>query len=75
MEAGVPMLMQGNLRLTAQPPQRKVDEFWKKFTTRAPGKGKKSQRPSPAPLSRRTPPPPPLGRILLPPSPNNRRTI
>jgi hypothetical protein len=42
MEAGVPMLMQGSLRLTGQPPQKKVDEFWKKFTTKAPGKGKKS---------------------------------
>ncbi len=29
-----------------QSPQRKVDEFWRKFTTKAPGKGKFKHIPS-----------------------------
>jgi len=30
----------GSNRDRHKPPQKRIDEFWKKFTTKAPGKGK-----------------------------------
>jgi len=40
MVAEVPVYLSNGQRDHRQkPPQRKIDEFWRKFTTEAPGKG------------------------------------
>jgi hypothetical protein len=41
--AELPVTLPSRGRKRAQkPPQQKLDEFWRKFVTRAPGKGKRS---------------------------------
>src|SRR4051812_39961350 len=43
--AEMPVFLSQAIRDKQKAPQRKIDEFWKKFTTQAPGKGKWPSQP------------------------------
>lgn len=40
MRTAMPVFIRRDSEPAQLPPQRKVDEFWSKFTTKTPGKGK-----------------------------------